>query len=763
MSQSIIICPNAYKDKCLKNKSLSMEFDNTKYMNKTDFFNRAFFSYDEKTIYYLMKEYNYTIDVCKVYLNNLYFIEDKDYKSDRLSFLRNLKNELIAKNLLYFDSVFSNYIKEVDIELKNIYDLDLYEEEKINHKFIVNDTVLNFPVLEFKTMEKEINYVCLKIIELINKGVSLSNIYLCNVDSDYFFLLEKMFSYYHIPIMIPYKHSIYSTKIVQDYLKSGVITEDDNEIVKLLYNALNKVSSLNDDDIKRSILIDILKHTYITNLKIESAVVIGDLYDYSFDDSDYVFVLGFNQDSLPKTYKDINYISDSLKEEVRLYTTKELNIREKKYLSYILSNITNLTVTYKLSSSFKKYYPSNMISDYSLEVKRINEDNYNYSDLYNRICLEEKLDSYYLYGEKDNCLDTLINHYKDIQYKTYNHLFKGINKDKYLTNISYPLRVSYSSLNTYYECPFKYYCQYVLRIGKYEDTFASYIGSLYHHILSLYKRNGFSLDKEWNLYLENRDLSLKETLLLVRIRKDLEELIKKLEEQSTYTKFTDEYYEKELKVTLREDILVEFVGYIDKIMFYQNIADTYFAIVDYKTGSIDTHLEPIKYGLHMQLAIYLFLIEYSNLFKSPIFSGIYYQNILFSFPTWSKKVDTEKSSLYLLNGYSTDDTCTLEKFDLTYKESSLIKSMSYTEEKGFSRYSKIFSDNDIDNLIKFTKKKIDVGVDDILDAKFSIEPKVYEKNNISCAYCKFKDICFYDESDLIYLESVSDLSFLGGE
>ena len=32
-------------------------------------------------------------------------------------------------------------------------------------------------------------------------------------------------------------------------------------------------------------------------------------------------------------------------------------------------------------------------------------------------------------------------------------------------------------------------------------------------------------------------------------------------------------------------------------------------IVDYKTGTIDTHIESMKYGLHMQLPVYLYLIH----------------------------------------------------------------------------------------------------------------------------------------------------------
>ena len=53
--------------------------------------------------------------------------------------------------------------------------------------------------------------------------------------------------------------------------------------------------------------------------------------------------------------------------------------------------------------------------------------------------------------------------------------------------------------------------------------------------------------------------------------------------------------------------------------------------------------------------------------------------------------------------------------------------------------------------------------DDILSCKFDINPKVYVKEDVSCKFCKFKDICYKKDSDVTYLEKVEDLSFLGGE
>jgi ATP-dependent helicase/DNAse subunit B len=198
-------------------------------------------------------------------------------------------------------------------------------------------------------------------------------------------------------------------------------------------------------------------------------------------------------------------------------------------------------------------------------------------------------------------------------------------------------------------------------------------------------------------------------------------------------------------------------------MYYKKVEDTYFSIIDYKTGTIDTHIEPMKYGLHMQLPVYLYLIHYSKIFTNPIFTGIYYQNILFNYPTWSPKLEKEVKDRYLLQGYSTDDTSILERFDSTFEESEYIKSMKYNAEKGFGHYSKVMDNDTLYELIKYTKKHIEDKTDEILSSDFKIDPKVYAGENISCKFCTYNDLCFMKEKDLVYLDKQEDLSFLGGE
>ena len=767
---SLIICPNQTKTKILKELSQTKKLVNIKFMTKEEYKKIYYFSYDDKSLAYLIKKYNYNIDVARVYINNLYAIdENKTYKSPKLNFLKDLKKELIREGLLIYNNTYKEYLKTKNIIVKNEYNLEKYEEEMLGIKEEhVPEKTITAPVMECNTLEEEVNQVCLEIINLLKKGADINKIYLTNVSTDYLYTIKSLFSFYHIPININFNYSIYSTKVVKDYLNTKELdleNKDKKSINKKLINILSDLSFLDENSKEYKILLtDKLKNTFTSPVNLKNAITIKDLYKESFNDDEYVFVLGFNQDELPKMEKDISYITDKEKDEVSLYKTDYLNKRNKNNLVYILSNIKNLYLSYKLTSPFKSYYKSSLITDLSLNIVKPKLDSYNSSNIYNELRLASYLDLYHLYGEKNKDLSKLYTHYQ-IPYKTYSNVFTGINNDEYLTNLPYPLKLSYTSLNAYSECKFKYYIRHVLKLEPYTDTFQTYIGSMYHYILSVYKKTNFNFEEEYQKYLEKRDLSLKEKVLLIRIKKDLLKLIDILNKQDLITGYNDAYYEKKIDIDLKKKVSVIFTGSIDKIMYYQNIEDTYFSIIDYKTGSIDTHIEPMKYGLHMQLPVYLYLIHYSKAIKSPIFTGIYYQNILFNYPTWSKDIEKVKKDQYLLQGYSTDDISILSRFDSTYEKSEYIKSMSYNEEKGFGTYAtkKVLSNDTLYDLLDYTKNYISKETDNILSADFTINPKVYSNVNISCAFCSFKDICYMKEKDLVYLEKQNDLSFLGGD
>lgn len=760
----LIVTPLPIKMELLE--EYNKELINIKYMTKEEFKSHYFYSYDNKTISYLITKYNYNLDVIKVYLNNLYVIDiNKDYKSKKLCFLKELKKELIDNNLLYIDNNFKDYLAHKKVIVYKYNNLEEYEEEMFSNYLVIKDkkNSLEKTVIKCSTLEEEVLYVIESIISLINTGISLNHIFIANIDDEYLYTIDRLFKYFDIPINIDLKESIYGTKFVKEYLKTKKIPSFNNRITTKLINVINSLVSLESDPNYEVFLIDKLKNTYLKPQKYKNAVNIVDYKNCFIKDDDYLFILGFNQDILPRTYKDEDYISDIEKEEVSLYKTVDKNILEKEYIKTILSNIKNLYLSYKEKSNFNSFMPSVIIEEENLLVEKYDSNIIYNSDLYNRIILGEYLDNYYKYGDINKNISLLLSHYK-IPYNTYNNNFTGINNSSLFNYINNSLKLSYTSLNTYNNCAFKYYINYILKINSFEDTFSIFIGNLFHYIFSIMYKDDFNFEKEWNYYLEKRELSLSEVFFLKDLKKKLIESIDIIKNQELLSNYHDKLCEEEINIKLKKDIDVIFTGKIDKIIYNRNVNDTYFSLIDYKTGNINTSINNMKYGLDMQLPIYLYLLNNSKLFDSPIFTGIYFQRVLFPSYKWeiNKSLELLKKDNLKLQGYSTTDIDRLYNFDKSYENSELIKSMKISKDSSFSRYSKILSDDDIYNVLKYTEKQIDLCVDNILRGDFSINPKIIE-NKSSCENCSFRDICFVTNKNYVYLEKQDNLDFLGGE
>ena len=71
MKDSLIICPNDTKVNILKDLEKEKSLHHYHFMSKESYFEKYFFSYKVDALYYLMKKYNFQIDVCKNYLKHL--------------------------------------------------------------------------------------------------------------------------------------------------------------------------------------------------------------------------------------------------------------------------------------------------------------------------------------------------------------------------------------------------------------------------------------------------------------------------------------------------------------------------------------------------------------------------------------------------------------------------------------------------------------------------------------------------------------------
>lgn len=767
----LIITPNSYKEQILlKQKKMC----NIKFMTLDQFIKNVTFSYDEKTIYYLMKTYGYKYDVARMYLNQLIYIDNID--NSKIKKLTEIKQELISQNLLYENLYIKNYLKEVEIVIfgytLNLFELKIIKKIKeITKVRIVEEKNKNKNLIayEFPKIEDEISYVAVQIIKLLKKNIPYQNIKLVNVDEEYFDVMKRIFKFYNLDIFIP-DSTLYSNIHVQKFLNKLKETRNIKEAISILNSNLSIYDTLIDicniymfvDKIDNFIIECIeeqLKKKYIRSET--ECLNLFSLND-AFTKKDYVFLMNFNQNKIPRNHQNEDYLSDSIKQLLEIDTSLSLNQLEKKKVKQKISSISNLTITYKLQTPYQQEYPSILILEMDIPVKKINsDDKYYYSTLYNKVELTKKLDQFLKLNQKDSDLSLLFHSIKDFPYLEYQNKFTGISKKDFEEYINHKLVLSYSSIDNYYRCSFRYYVNNILKLNPYEETFALLIGNLFHEILSKAFYPNFDLEMEWNNYLENKKFNYKEKFFLKKLKKDLQFVITTISEQNKLSSYDRELYEQKVYMNEDKNVSITFMGVIDKIKYKQNNDKCYVAIIDYKTGTPKTNIKNTIYGIEMQLPIYLYLASNMQILKNVEITGIYLQKIIKQKvkKDLTKTEDQQIKNQLKLEGYSINDKAILEQFDITYKDSELIKSLKISK-NGFYNYSKVLSKEQIDALKKLVEIKINSAKKDILDAKFDINPKKIGKELKGCEYCPYHELCYKKCEDIIELKEYNDLSFL---
>ena len=761
-NNSIVICNSNYKIKLLKGIK---KLINIKFISMDEFIRSYYFDYDEKTILYVIKKYCVKYEIALEYLNNLIYVEDKKYNNDKLDFLVNLKNELIENRLLIFNDKFKKYIKDKDIIIYN-YSLSKFEKhllKDIDYKVMEKENNnYNPSIYEFNSVEEEIEFVAIEISKLINSGVDINKIKLTNISNDYINLITKVFNFYNLKIDKFNNIPIISTVIgktfynnIESIEKAVLSIEEynDTDIYNKIIDISNKYVWCDDiSDLKILLEYD-LKHTYIENDKYTNMIEVVDYKNYDFTD-EYVFMLGFNQGIIPKIYKNEDYISDNIKPSY-LDNTIDKNIKEKEDVIKSIRNIKNLIITYKLKNSFNTFYPSNLIDELGIAQKGTIDYKISYSDISNKIMLASYLDSLIKFGEVNNNLGILNSNY-DIPYNTYSHSFTGLNEHKlneYISKLK-NFNLSYSSMDNYNRCAFRFYVDKILGLKDTIDKFSITLGNIYHDILEKCVKDDIDVKEEVYKYIDENSITLSNSnkFFVERTIKNLEYLIEILKKQDSFSSLKNIETEKFVKVPLKNNI--NFVGFIDKIV-YDTIGDTTIAsIIDYKTYVKKPSLKYIENGIGLQLPTYMYLSEYS--FKNIRFAGFYLQNITLD----NKSYEDKEKSLKLI-GYTNKDKDVISYFDSNYMDSFVIDGIKVKNDGEFSSNSlkHMLSDEEINEVIDITKNKINETVENILNSKFDINPK-YDKVNLGCEFCSFKDLCYMKEYDFV---NIKESSKFGGE
>lgn len=766
--RTIYICNYQTKKDLLE---ASEEILDIKFYEKNKFIKKMLFDYDEKTIDYVMNNYNYTYLNTKIILDNLiYLMLEFDYKNDKILFLQKLYNELLEENLLIISDNFYNFAKSYNIVILG-YDyvdnmLNFVLEKFNNVEFITSDStdkiVKEYSV--FSSYDEEIKYCFNEIALLLDNNISLSNVKLVIPDDKYLYYINKYSLLFNIKL--PSEVMLNTTNEAIEFLRLLKLNTSLEEIIVCLNKefvnkgVINKiigvVNKYNWFKLDSSKLYDRFKY-YFKNTSVykevyDNQLEIISLENYVPTDNKHIFLVGFNEGKYPKGKGDDDYFSNIEKVNLGINTSDELYNLELVNLYNKLLGIKNLVITYPRNYKNEVLYPHGFCNRETFIESLVVKKNISYSKKSDVLYLASLYDDYYKYNIINDDLLQLHNNF-DSFYNEYDNKFTNLSSSQIEVLKKKELSLSYTKIDLFYKCSFAYYLKYILKIDKFESSFPATVGNLYHEVLKNYYKDKFVVEDEVALFLKSNNFSKKEEMLLIKLIEILKESVEIINEQEKFINYKDKL--SEFKYDIKIDDLTTFVGIIDKI--YTNESNDV-VIVDYKSGKSDINYKNIKYGLDLQLFVYIYLLMKSDKAVVNNIVGFYLQYLInfdYNFDV-SKSKEVRNLNSMKLNGYSIDDIDLIENFDNSIENSNVIKSMKLKRDGEFYHNAKVISKELIYESIRIVENHIINANNNIRNAKFKINPKMLDKGNVSCEFCDFNDVCFTTYNDLVDLSEVEE-------
>ena len=763
LNNSLIVCPKSYSRQLLQSISDSKVIIDVKFMDLNEYKRNYYFDYDVKAIKYLVDKHNLSINNAKEILNNLYYIDtDKSSNNKKLSELQTIKKELIKNNLLIFNPLFEKQIKDRKVLIAGYGKLKKEDLEIINGELVEDELIdKKYNVYSFENIEDEVEYLYNSIFDLLyEKNIDINKIFILNNNQDYNSYFKRFNTYYPFVLDFKNKDNLLGSKLANDFIKMidenskeeiyEYLSSINNELSKRIINIMNRYPEYELKDVKEYLIHD-LRNSKVNNVNLKNVVKCVD-YDYVFEKEDHVFLIGFNE-QIPQLKKDDDYLSDDLKRIINISDSNTINILRRHNTKVYLSNIDNLYLSYSKKSPFNTYNTNNLFDDVNyLDYKK----SYDYSDKLNKLKYIYDLDKYYKYNVKQEDLPLLNKYYEGNDYSTYNNSFNGLD-DRQIKDID-KVSLSYSSMEEFYKCQFKYYLQYVLGLYENDDNFNTKLGSVCHDVLKkYYEDDSFDFDEAWNESLSSYKMQdKKEEFFLNKIKQELKTDIEIINTQDNLSKLNKHLCEERFKYDLNDSI--SFKGFIDKLNYLQQQDETVVSVVDYKTGNYASIKEKnFPYGLSLQLPSYMYLLSKDERFKNIKYGGFYLQHLVNSDLKYNSEKDlkTIKEESMRLRGYTSKDVDRASLLDEgIYEGNSFnISGLKLKKDGTFSENSKTMSDEEFEELVSLVDTKILEAGEKILKGDFVINPKEIDKENVSCEYCPYSDVCYKRNDDLVFINT----------
>lgn len=715
-----------------------------------------------------LDNFNYDYPTIKTFLNYIKSGINVEVNED----INKYYNLLIENNFLLVEKDYKLIFKDKLVLFLGFEKDDIEINHLISKLNITNFTFINLSeifdkkeifVRKYLRVDEEIHDVFIRIIDLLNNSEKVSNIQIVTDFNRNYFYLNLYSKLLKLELNFKDRDSLYETKIAKtiekniDKLSEETIKNYDdgsdeyNLIVKYLsfydfYNLTNKYVNY------KAILSDVLLSSFIES---EGIVVTN---KFNFDIDKRTFLIGFDDSFFSKIAKNNEFFDDNVKILNNLNSSEIVNKENNKLLLNYLMAMNKLELYYGKSDGENKseisYYLSIIYpdsNDYNSHIIDRLFYNYDYSksialsyySYYYELARQykERTTFYYMY---DQSISKMLTRY-DNQYK-------GISN-----RVNKYYKISYTQLNEFFSCPFKFYASRVLGLNTFEDNFYLNAGNFIHEIMEKVYDNDFDFEKVFDsLLLKNKNkFNNIELLYLDKLKNAAKIITDRLIAEKENSFIAKTFSEREFNIPINDKYILN--GKVDSILIAENNDRKAVQIIDYKTGETELNLSKNIYGLGLQLPIYSYFLEKDKEFKEINIQGIYYINfiskILFDYD--NDQIDLIKKK-FLKNGAFTNSIDDLKLFEpkiIDYLDSKTIDKLGISKD-GEIKKANIF---DFSKPIKIMNEiypclidqNIKVFIDYIENNKYPVSP-FYDSetnNSFSCNFCEYKDLCFVNKKN----------------
>lgn len=618
---------------------------------------------------------------------------------------------------------------------------------------------------------------------LINK-VSPENIKVHIPNDSYETLISLIFPRYHIPFHLEKNTPLWELPITQEII---LMIEDRNESHKTIFdNIYERLTMMAQSPLKKNIAIKIsnvlerylrsdasidalrtiiehdFKKTSIRLPRKEDAVIITNLEDTYLNKEDRVYLCGVNEGYFPKKISTSSIIEDELASAIGLETIAEKSTQKTNEAQALIEHPQVKMVSYSDKSFTEEKIASGLIDKY-ISNGRLFRENPILSDLhfsYENDLIEagKKIESALIYGHEDPEISKIIASVER-GYKTYpkrfTHKESLIPKDLVDRLLLNKTRTSYSKMEDFFKCEFRFLLRHLLNVEERNNNRLSrFVGSFFHEALNLIETLPEDNQERYSVYQslinkieskESEPLSHEEQFYVRNLYQHLDDFIEYVKSFHAQSEFTIFDLEKRYEVPLKGQKINKMVGIVDKIMSYNN----HFAIVDYKSSDRTLKINRLEKGLNSQLPFYMNVVqENTPKLDTPI--ALYYHPFsmnLYKDIKTSKIVDQQKAD-WQMEGYIDPNFASL--FDPSHVTGGYIKNLKRLKDsEEFIKKAQLMNIQDLSALGHFIKNKVNDAILQIESGQFKINPKgSHLEDSESCQYCQFKDICYRNKSDL---------------